>query len=468
MVVGDFAMELDTVVIGAGPGGYVAAIRAAQLGQKVAIIEREYLGGVCLNVGCIPSKALIQAGHVYHQAKHGETFGVSTSNVEIDWEKTQNWKQNEVVAKMTSGVEMLLKKNKVEIIEGEAFFSDKDTLRVVNGEEAQTYTFKNAIVATGSRPIEIPGFEFKGRVIDSTGGLNLPEIPKDLVVIGGGIIGTELGGVYANLGTNVTILEGSKQFIPSFEKDMTRLVERDLKALGAEIVTNAMAKKAEEKGDRVVVTYERKGKEIQVEADYVMVTVGRRPNTDNCGLEQAGVELDERGLVKVDNQGRTSNPNIFAIGDIVPGAMLAHKASFEAKVAASAISGGKDIVDYKAMPSVCYSDTELASAGHTKDSAKEAGIDVTVTKFPFGGNGRAVALDHYNGFVRLVTRKEDDVIIGAQVAGPSASDVLAEITLAIEAGMNAEDIALTVHAHPTLSEATMDAAEAALGMPIHM
>ena len=468
MVVGDFAIDLDTVVIGAGPGGYVAAIRCAQLGQKTAIIEKEYFGGVCLNVGCIPSKALIQAGHAYHNAKHGETFGVSASDVKIDWARTQDWKQNEVVAKMTSGVEMLLKKNKVEIIKGEAFFSDKDTLRVVNGEEAQTYTFKNAIVATGSRPIQIPGFEFGGRILDSTGGLNLPEIPKDFVVIGGGIIGTELGGVYANLGSKVTILEGSKQFIPSFEKDMARLVERDLKARGAEVVTNAMAKKCETVGDRVIVTYEHKGQEKQVEADYVMVTVGRRPNTDNCGLEQAGVELDDRGLVKVDNQGRTSNPNIFAIGDIVPGAMLAHKASFEAKVAASAISGGKDIVDYKAMPSVCYSDTELASAGHTKDSAKEAGLDVVATKFPYGGNGRAVALDQYNGFVRLITTKDDHVIVGAQVAGPSASDILAEITLAIEAGMNAEDIALTVHAHPTLTEATMDAAEAALGMPIHM
>lgn len=468
MVVGDFAVELDTVVIGAGPGGYVAAIRAAQLGQKVAIVEKEYFGGVCLNVGCIPSKALIQAGHVYHQSKHPETFGISTQGVEIDWEKTQDWKQNQVVAKMTSGVEMLLKKNKVEIIKGEAFFSDKDTIRVVDGENAQTYTFKNAIVATGSRPIEIKGFEFGGRIIDSTGGLNLPEIPNDFVVIGGGIIGSELGSVYANLGSKVTILEGSKQFIPSFEKDMARLVEKDFKDKGATIVTNAMAKSAETKGDRVVVTYEHKGEEKTVEADYVMVTVGRRPNTDNCGLEQAGVELDERGLVKVDKQGRTSNPNIFAIGDIVPGAMLAHKASFEAKVAASAISGGKDEVDYKAMPSVCYTDPELASAGHTKETAKEAGLEVTVTKFPFGGNGRAVALDSYSGFVRLVTTKDDNVIVGAQVAGPSASDVLAEITLAIEAGMNAEDIALTVHAHPTLSEATMDAAEAALGMPIHM
>lgn len=468
MVVGDFALELDTVVIGAGPGGYVAAIRAAQLGQKVAIIEREYFGGVCLNVGCIPSKALIQAGHVYHQSKHADIFGITAKDVEIDWNKTQDWKQNHVVAKMTSGVEMLLKKNKVEIIKGEAFFSDKDTLRVVNGDSAQTYTFKNAILATGSRPIEIKGFPFGGRILDSTGGLNLPEIPKDFVIIGGGIVGSELGGVYANLGTKVTILEGSKQMIPSFEKDMARLVEKDLKDKGADIVTNAMAKNCEVKGDRVVVTYEHKGEEKTVEADYVMVTVGRRPNTDEIGLDLAGVELDERGLVKVDKQGRTSNPHIFAIGDIVPGAALAHKASFEGKVAAAAISGHPDEVDYIAMPSVCYSQPELATSGHTKESATEAGLEVTATKFPFGGNGRAVAMDDYSGFVRIITTKEDNVIVGAQVAGPNASDVLAELTLAIEAGMNAEDIALTVHGHPTLSEAIMDAAEAAMGMPIHM
>ncbi|EKB53436.1 dihydrolipoyl dehydrogenase [Facklamia hominis] len=468
MVVGDFAVELDTVVIGAGPGGYVAAIRAAQLGQKVAIVEKEYFGGVCLNVGCIPSKALIQAAHTYQLAKHPETFGITTKDVEVDWEKTQDWKQNSVVQKMTSGVEMLLKKNKVEIIRGEAFFSDKDTIRVVNGEEAQTYTFNNAILATGSRPIEIKGFPFGERIIDSTGGLNLPQIPKDLVIIGGGIIGSELGAVYASFGTKVTILEGSKQFIPSFEKDMARLVEKDFKKKGAEIITKAMAKGAEVKGDRVIVTYEHKGEEKTVEADYCMVTVGRRPNTDQANLDLAGIELDEHGKVKVDKQGRTSNPHIFAIGDIVPGAMLAHKASFEGKVAAAAISGRKDEVDYKAMPSVCYTDPELAEAGYTKDSAKEAGLDVKVTKFPFGGNGRAVAMDSYEGFVRIVSTKEDNVIVGAQIAGPGASDLLAELTMAIEAGMNAEDIALTVHPHPTLTEAIMDCAEAVLGEPIHM
>ena len=468
MVVGDFALELDTVVIGAGPGGYVAAIRAAQMGQKVAIIEREYIGGVCLNVGCIPSKALISAGHKYQEALDSEIFGVTTKGVELDFAKTQDWKDNGVVKKLTSGVEFLLKKNKVEVIRGEAFFVDEHTLRVINDESAQTYEFNNAIVATGSRPIEIPGFKFAGRVLDSTGGLNLKEVPKKMVIVGGGVIGAELGGAYANLGTEVTILEGSPQILPTFEKDMVKLVESSFDKKGIKVVTKAMAKEAVDNGDSVTVKYEVDGKAEEVTADYVMVTVGRRPNTDELGLEVAGVEMTERGLVKVDNQGRTNVSSIFAIGDITPGAALAHKASYEAKIAAEAISGKAVAIDYTAMPAVAFTDPELATVGLTEKEAKEQGLDVKASKFSLGGNGRAISLNQMEGFVRLVTTKEDNVIVGAQVAGVSASDVIAELGLAIEAGMNAEDIALTIHSHPSLAEAVMDTAELALGMPIHM
>ncbi|HCT95947.1 dihydrolipoyl dehydrogenase [Vagococcus sp.] len=467
MVVGDFAIELDTVVIGAGPGGYVAAIRAAQMGQKVAIIEREYIGGVCLNVGCIPSKALISAGHKYQEALDSEVFGVKTEKVSLDFKQTQNWKNNTVVNKLTSGVEFLLKKNKVEILNGEAFFIDGHNLRVIHGDEAQTYSFNNAIVATGSRPIEIKGFKFGGRIIDSTGGLNLTEVPKKLVIVGGGVIGAELGGAYANLGSEVTILEGSPQIIPNFEKDMVRLVEKSFKEKGMTVVTNAMAKGAVDNGDSVTVTYEADGKEQSIEADYVMVTVGRRPNTDELGLEVAGVEMNDRGLVMVDEQGRTNVESIFAIGDIVPGAALAHKASYEAKIAAEAIAGKPVAVDYIGMPAVAFTDPELATVGYTEKQAKEEGLDVKATKFPLGGNGRALSLNQTEGFVRLVTTKEDNVIIGAQVAGINASDIIAELGLAIEAGMNAEDIALTIHSHPSLAESVMDTAEMALGLPIH-
>ncbi|WP_414841868.1 dihydrolipoyl dehydrogenase [Enterococcus saccharolyticus] len=467
MVVGDFALELDTVVIGAGPGGYVAAIRAAQMGQKVAIVERENVGGVCLNVGCIPSKALIAAGHHYQEAQHSEMFGVTAENVTLDFAKTQEWKTNGVVNKLTSGVGMLLKKNKVEIIEGEAFFVDDHTLRVIHPDSAQTYEFKNAIVATGSRPIEIPGFKFAGRVIDSTGGLALTEVPKKLVIIGGGVIGAELGGAYANLGSEVTILEGSPQILPTYEKDMVKIVEAEFNKKGMTVITNAMAKEAVDNGDSVTVKYAVDGKEEEITADYVMVTVGRRPNTDDMGLEQAGVEIGERGLINVDAQCRTNVSNIYAIGDIVPGAALAHKASYEAKIAAEAISGKKVAVDYKAMPAVAFTDPELASVGMTIAEAKEAGIDAKAFKFPFAGNGRALSLGKTEGFIRLVATTEDHVLIGAQVAGISASDMVSELALAIESGMNAEDIALTIHPHPSLGEIVMDASELALGLPIH-
>lgn len=468
MVVGDFAIELDTVVIGAGPGGYVAAIRAAEMGQKVAIIEREFIGGVCLNVGCIPSKALIAAGHHYQESLDSAVFGVTTKDVSLNFKQTQDWKENQVVHRLTSGVEMLLKKHKVEILRGEAFFVDDHNLRVMHPDSAQTYSFNHAIVATGSRPIEIKGFKFGGRVLDSTGGLNLPEVPKKFVIIGGGVIGAELGGAYANLGSEVTILEGSGQILPTYEKDMVKVVEDSFKKKGIKVVTKAMAKEAIDTGDSVIVKYEVDGKMEEVTADYVMVTVGRRPNTDDLGLEQAGVTVGERGLIPVDAQGRTNVKNIFAIGDIVPGAALAHKASYEAKIAAEAISGKAVAVDYKAMPAVAFTDPELASVGMTIAEAKAAGIEAKQSKFPFAGNGRALSLNATDGFLRLVTTKEDNVIIGAQIAGVGASDIVSELALAIESGMNAEDIALTIHPHPSLGEIVMDTAELALGMPIHI
>jgi dihydrolipoamide dehydrogenase len=467
MVVGDFAIETETLVVGAGPGGYVAAIRAAQLGQKVTIVEKGNLGGVCLNVGCIPSKALISASHRYETAKHSEDIGIKAENVTVDFSKVQQWKAS-VVKKLTGGVESLLKGNKVEIVQGEAYFVDANTVRVVNGDKAQTYTFKNAIIATGSRPIELPSFKFSNRVLDSTGALSLQEIPKSLVVIGGGYIGVELGTAYANFGTKVTIVEGADEILSGFEKQMTSIVKRRLKKKGVEIFTNALAKGVEEREDGVTVTFEVKGETKTIDADYVLVTVGRRPNTDELGLEQIGIKMTDRGLIEVDKQCRTSVPNIFAIGDIVPGPALAHKASYEGKIAAEAIAGKPSEVDYIAIPAVVFSDPECASVGYFEQQAKDEGIDVVTAKFPFAANGRALSLNDTDGFVKLVTRKEDGVIIGAQIIGPNASDMIAELGLAIEAGMTAEDIALTIHAHPTLGEIAMEAAEAVLGTPIHI
>lgn len=467
MVVGDFAIEVDTVVVGAGPGGYVAAIRAAQLGQKVVLVEKEKVGGVCLNVGCIPSKALIASSHRYQDAKNSEDMGVKAKDVELDFSKVQEFK-GKVVDQLVGGVESLLKGNKVEVVKGEAYFSGKNSVKVATEKQSQTYEFKNAIVATGSRPIEIPGFEFGKRVLDSTGALGLEELPEKLVVIGGGYIGTELGTAYANLGTEVTILEGMKDILGGFEKNMTSLVKRNLKKKGVKVVTQAMAKSAEETDNGVKITYEdKKGNTEEIEADYVLVTVGRRPNTQEIGLEDIGVKLDDRGLVEVDKQGRTSVDSIFAIGDIVPGLPLAHKASYEAKVAAEAIAGEKSEVDYIGMPAVCFTEPELASVGINETEAKEEGLDYVTGRFPFAANGRAIGLNKTDGFVKLVARKEDGLVIGAQVAGDGASDIISELALAVETGMTLEDVALTIHPHPTLGEMPMEAAEAALGQPIH-
>ena len=467
MVVGDFPIETDTLIIGAGPGGYVAAIRAAQLGQKVTIVEKATLGGVCLNVGCIPSKALISAGHRYENAMHSDDMGITAENVTVDFSKVQKWKSS-VVNKLTGGVEGLLKGNKVEIVRGEAYFVDSNSIRVMTENAAQTYSFKNAIIATGSRPIELPTFKYSDRVIDSTGALALKEIPKRLVVIGGGYIGTELGTAYANFGTEVIILEGADEILSGFEKQMSSLVKRRLKKKGVEIFTKALAKGVEETANGVTVTFEVKGETKTVDADYALVTVGRRPNTDELGLEQVGIEMSDRGVINIDKQCRTNVTNIYAIGDIVPGPPLAHKASYEAKIAAEAIASHTSEIDYRGIPAVVFSDPELASVGYTEKEAKDEGLEVLGSKFPFGANGRALALNNSEGFLKLVTLKENGLVIGAQIAGPSASDMIAELGLAIEAGMTAEDIAMTIHAHPTLGEITMEAAEVAMGSPIHI
>ncbi len=467
MVVGDFPIETDTVVIGAGPGGYVAAIRAAQLGQKVTVIEKEYVGGVCLNVGCIPSKAMISVGHRYVHAKESEDMGVIASEVKLDFAKAQAFKES-VVKKLTGGVSGLLKGNGIEVVMGEAYINSANSLTVATEDGSKHYNFKNLILATGSRPVEIPTFKFSKRVLNSTGALNLTELPGKLVVIGGGYIGTELGSAYANLGSEVTILEGGKDILAGFEKAMTQIVKKGLKKKGVTVEVGALAQGVEETETGVTVKYEVAGEAKSVEADYVLVTVGRRPNTGDMGLEEVGVEFGERGLLKVDNQGRTSVENIYAIGDIVPGLQLAHKASYEGKVAAEAIAGETSIVDYLAIPAVCFTDPEMATVGLNEEEAKAEGFEVVTGKFPFGANGRALALNETEGFVKLVGRKEDGLLIGAQIVGVGASDMIAEMATAIEGGMTLEDIAMTIHAHPTLGEITMEAAEVALGNPIHI
>ncbi|NIK76634.1 dihydrolipoamide dehydrogenase [Paenibacillus castaneae] len=467
MVVGDASLDIDTLIIGAGPGGYVAAIRAAQLGQKVLIVDKEHVGGVCLNVGCIPSKALISASHQYESISHASAFGIEVGEAKVDFTKVQQFK-NGIVKKLTGGVASLLKANKVEYFQGEVMFINETEARVFNDQEAPRYRFKNCIIATGSRPIELKAFPFSGRIVSSTGALSLPEIPKSLVVIGGGYIGIELGQMYSKFGTKVTVIEGSDAILPGFDKDMSSIVAKKLKNTNVDIITGAQAKGAEQTDKDVTVTYTVGDKEEKVTADYLLVTVGRRPNTDGeLGLDLINVKMSDRGLVEVDEQCRTNIPHIYAIGDIIAGPALAHKAMYEGRIAAEAISGLTSIIDYKCVPAVCFSDPECASVGYSEKEAKDKGHNVKVGKFPFAINGRAMSLNANEGFVKLVSDAESGLVLGAQIIGLEASNMIAELALAIEMGATLEDIALTIHAHPTLGEIVLDAAEVALGHPIH-
>ena len=468
MVVGDASLDIDTLVIGAGPGGYVAAIRAAQLGQKVLVVDKSELGGVCLNRGCIPSKALISAAHQYEAALHASECGISAERVTVNFDKTQQFK-NSVVKKMTSGVTSLLKGNKIEVFSGECMFINENEARVFNDHESPRYRFKHCIIATGSRPIELSAFPFGGRILSSTEALNLNELPARIIVIGGGYIGAELGQMYSKFGTSVTIIEGMDTVLPGFDKDMTALVAKKMKKTGITIFTGAKAESATQTEKEVTVTFTVNGETQQITADYLFVTVGRRPNTDgDLGLDLIGVQMDDRGLVQIDKQGRTNFPHIFAIGDIVSGPALAHKASYEGKVVAEVIAGLPSMIDYKCIPAVVFTDPECSSVGYSETEAQEKGYKTKVGKFPYAGNGRAVSLNHSEGFVKMVADEATGIVLGAQIVGLEASNLIAELGLAIEMGATLEDIALTIHAHPTLGEIVMETAELVMGHPIHM
>ncbi|WP_274365991.1 dihydrolipoyl dehydrogenase [Paenibacillus thermotolerans] len=466
MVVGTFSTEVDVIVIGAGPGGYVAAIRAAQLGKKVVVVDRREVGGVCLNRGCIPSKALISAAHRYETMKHSDEFGITAGDVKVDFKKVQEWKQS-VVNKLTGGVGALLKGNKVEFVAGEAFFNDKNVVTVSNEDNTVRYEFKHCIIATGSRPIELKPFPFGPRILSSDGALALDHIPESMVVIGGGYIGVELGQTFSKFGTKVTILEGADNILPGFEPQLSQLVVKNLKKTGVEIYNKALAQKSEVTDKDVTVTFKVGDEEKSVTAEYVLVTVGRRPNTNDIGLENIGVKMTDRGLIAIDNQCRTSVENIYAIGDIVEGLALAHKASYEGKVAAEVIAGMNSVIDYKCIPAVVFSDPEIASVGLTEKEAKDKGFNVLTGRFSFGANGRSLALGNNDGFAKVVADKDSGLVLGTQIVGPEASNLIAEIGLAIEMGATLEDIALTIHAHPTLGEIVMEAAEGALGHSVH-
>lgn len=465
------AQNFDVVVIGAGPGGYVAAIRSAQLGKKTAIIEREFMGGVCLNVGCIPSKAMIAAGHFLHKLQHqAPEMGFTVKSASHDMEQTQKWKQG-VCDKMAGGVEQLCKGNGITIIRGEATFKTAQELTVKLKSGTESVTAKNFIIATGSRPIEIPGFAFDEKlVLSSTGALALTDVPKSLIVIGGGYIGLELGGMYSNFGTKVTVVEATKGLLLGLaDPECVQVVARRLKKNGVEVMLETKAKGWSKSGSGVEVTVEVGGKEQKLKGDKVVVTVGRRPNTDQAGLKAIGLAIDERGFVKVNAQRRTSIPHIFAIGDVACQPMLAHKASHEGVMVAEIIAGQNRAYDAKTVPSVIFVDPEIASAGWTEEEAKAQGYtELKIGKFPFGANGRAVSLMETDGFVKMIADAKTNVVLGIHIVGPEASNLISEAALAIEMGATLEDIALTIHPHPTLGETMMEAAEATLGHAIHI
>jgi dihydrolipoamide dehydrogenase len=472
-------MRVDAVVIGSGPGGYVAGIRLGQLGKKALVIEKEKPGGICLNVGCIPSKALINASKLYDKLRHGGDIGIFADNVRVDMGKMQSWK-DEVVGKLTGGVRTLLKGNHCDYLQGVARLTSRNTVEVAvqgQGPDAGKKVVVEAgsvILATGSRPIEIPGFKFDDkRIVDSTGALAFREVPPRLLVVGAGYIGLEIGTLYAKLGAKVTVVEALPAILPGTDPELAQVVARKLKKLGVEVLTNAKAKAWTDKGDRAVVTVEVQPggggapSEVTIDTDKVLVAVGRRPNVENLGLEAVGVKI-EKGFVTVDRRMRTNVPGIYAIGDLAGQPMLAHKASKEAEVAAEVIAGRKSEMDARTIPAVIFTDPEIASAGATADDAEKRGRKVKIGKFPFAALGRAIANADTDGFVKVVVDAETTEVLGIHVVGNGASDVIAEAALAIEMGALADDVGLTVHAHPTLPEAIMEAAKASLGEAIHI
>ena len=468
------ADSFDLVVIGGGPGGYVAAIRAAQLGLKTACVEkRGSLGGTCLNVGCIPSKELLHVSHLYEEARHQFAgYGINVGEVSLDLPKMMGGK-DKVVDGLTKGVEGLFRKNKVEYVKGTARIAAPGRVEVaaLDGGAARTLETRNILIATGSEVMPLPGIEVDEQsIVSSTGALELKAVPKHLIVIGGGYIGLEMGTVWRRLGSEVTVVEFLDTILPNMDGEVAKQMSRLLQRKGFTFRTGMKVTKAVPGNTGVTVTIEpAKGGEAEtIQGDVVLVSIGRRPYTAGLGLEAVGVEIDNRGRVQVDDHFRTNVPGIYAIGDVIRGAMLAHKAEDEGSVAVEIIAGQSGHINYDAIPSVVYTWPEAASVGKTEEELKAAGIEYRVGKFPFGGNSRARVTGDTDGFVKILADAKTDRILGAHILGPDAGTMIAEITLGMEFGAAAEDIARTCHAHPTLPEAVKEAALAVAGRPIHV
>lgn len=463
--------SFDVVVLGGGPGGYPCAIRLGQLGLKVACVEAEEYGGVCLNWGCIPSKALISTAHQYEKAGKAGEQGISFGSVSLDVAKLQSWK-NGIVKKLTGGVRLLLKQNGAEAIEGMGRFLDDKTLEVTraNGDKLRVSATRGIVVATGSATIQVPGFEFDGKqIIGAREAVSLAEVPKRLAVIGGGVIGLELGMVYQAFGAQLTVIELTPSLLPGVDPDAVKIVERSLTKKGGRVLKQAKAERWERSADGgVSVVVSVGGATERVDADVVLVAVGMRPRSRGIGLEEVGVKVDARGFVPTDAQCRTNVPGIFAVGDVSGPPMLAHKATKEGEICAEVIAGKASAKDWVTIPGIIFTDPEIATAGLTEAQAKEQGLEVKVGRFPFAALGRAMSIRETDGFVKVLTDNASGRVLGIHIVGPSASDLISEAALALEMVATAEDVALTVHPHPTLGEALMEAAAHSLGHAIHI
>jgi dihydrolipoamide dehydrogenase len=460
----------DVIVIGAGPGGYPAAIRAAQLGLKTLCVEKEYLGGVCLNWGCIPSKALIAAAGTVERIRHADKMGISTGPVSVDIEKMQAWKDG-IIKKQTGGVGTLFKANKVDSIFGSATLKSPTSIEVVKQDGSkETYEAKKGIViATGAATIQIPGFPVDGKVvITAREAVSLKKVPGTLVLIGGGVIGLELGMVYQKLGSKVIVVEMMDQLLPTEDPDVVRVVEKRFTSRGGEVLTKAKAKSCTVKGDKASVVVEHDGKERTIEADNVLVAVGFRPNSKGLGLEEVGVKLDERGHILTNELIQTNVPTIYAVGDVSGPPYLAHKATKEGEIAAEVLAGHKSARDWRAMPAAIFTDPEIATAGLREKEAKAQGRAIKIGKFPFSVSGRAQAVSETEGFVKSIIDANTNEVLGVAIVGPEASDLISEAALAIEMCAFAEDVGLTIHPHPTLGESVMESFKHALGEAVHI
>ena len=463
------AETTQLAVLGAGPGGYAAAFYAADLGMQVALIDEEKNpGGVCLYRGCIPSKALLHVAKVIDEAKHAGRWGVTFSEPNVDVDKLRGFKQG-VVDKLTAGVGGIARMRKVKFIQGRATLTGPRSMSVAGANATTDLQFEHLILATGSHPTKIPTLSLDSpRMMDSTSGLELPDVPKSLLVIGGGYIGLELGTVYATLGSKVSVVEMTPGLLPGADRDLVGVLDKRLKGLFASIMLNTKVIKVAEEGDGIRVTFDGDVAEKEQVFDRVLVAIGRRPNSKIPGLETTKVKVDAKGFIESDPQRRTAEPSIFVIGDVAGEPMLAHKASHEARVAVEAIAGHKAVFEPQAIPAVVFTDPEIAWCGYTEAQAKEKGLDVDIAKFPWGASGRAISIDRPDGLTKLVVEKKTGRILGVGLAGSGAGELISEGALAIEMGATAEDLKLVIHPHPTLSESLMESAEVFFGQSTHV